>query len=48
MPRKRKAQNASSRPKPKLPDGDEGRNLDELRKQEKLDLLIKDFEAKGL
>lgn len=48
MPQKRKARKAADRPKPKLPDGDEGHDLDAMRKQEKLDLIIKDFESKAL
>lgn len=49
MPQRRRAKKATQRhPKPKLPEGDEGCDLDAMRKQEKLDLLIKDFEAKAL
>jgi len=46
MPRRRKTK-TTPRPKPKLPDGDEGRDLDAVRRKEKLDLLIKDFEEKS-
>ena len=48
MPRKKKARVANSRAKPKIPDGDEGKDLEADLKQAKLETLLKDFDDTGL
>lgn len=46
MPRKRKTRLASqSRPKPTMPDGDEGRDLEKSLRREKLRVLLQDFDT---
>ena len=49
MPRRRKtaASSASRRPRARLPDGDQGKNLSREQKLEKLQVLLKDFDAQG-
>ena len=47
MPRGRRAKKAANRPSPKMPEGDEGQDLSRNTRLEKLDVLIKDFDAKG-
>ncbi len=47
MPKKKKVRVANSRPKPKLPDGDEGKDLEPECKQDKLETLLKDFDSEG-
>jgi len=47
MPRRRTTRNTSKRPGPTIPAGDEGTNVDEERRKEKVETLIKDFENEG-
>ena len=47
MPRVKAATKASSRAKPKLPDGDEGAALTAEQKREKLELMLQDFDNEG-
>ena len=47
MPRKKKVKITSSRPKAKIPDGDEGKDLEADIKQAKLETLLKDFDDTG-
>ena len=50
MPRKRKtkASVSSTRPKAKIPDGDEGKGLTKEEKLAKLELLLADFDNEGI
>lgn len=49
MPRRRPARNeASKRPAPALPEGDEGKDMDREKRREKVQTLIRDFKTEGL
>ena len=48
MPRKKKVKITNSRPKAKIPDGDEGKDLEADLKQAKLETLLKDFDDTGV
>lgn len=49
MPRRRPARNeASKRPAPALPEGDEGKDMDHEKRREKVQTLIRDFKTEGL
>ena len=47
MPRRKKATTRTARPKAKLPDGDEGKDLEPERRAAKFETLLKDFDDTG-
>ena len=48
MPKRVKKTKASSRPKPKLPEGDEGMDMAPDERISKLELFLKDFDDSGM